>query len=261
MEDHDVWEVIDKKVDDKLINCTWVFKIKRNSENEPTEYKARLCAQGFRQTEGLDYSTTFAPTGKLTSLRMLISFALDNNLKFHLIDIKSAFLNAPISEEILLKPPPGVNVKENQVLKLKKAMYGLKQAPQAWHQTLSKWLFSIGFHRCDAEPCVFWRKGTFLYLHVDDIAIFSKNPEEFKAEVKKKFNMKDMGEAKFLLGMNIDQQPDYIYISQEHYIDNLLVRFNFEDLYPRKSPSNPKGKLVKASKKEILEFDKLNINF
>jgi hypothetical protein len=174
-----------------LINCTWVLKIKKDSENEPIEYKARLCVQGFRRIEGQDYYTTFAPTGKLTSLRMLMCYALDNNLLFHQIDIKSAFLHAPLDEEIFLRPPPGVIVKENQVLKLKKAMYGLKQAPQAWHKALSQWLFSIGFHRCDAEMCVFWRKGTFLYLQVDDIAIFSKNPEEFKTEVKQKFKIKD----------------------------------------------------------------------
>jgi len=261
MNDHEVWEVVEKKEDNKLLNCTWVFKIKKNSENEAMEYKARFCVQGFKQTEGLDYFTTFAPTGKLTSLRMLISFALDNNLKFHQIDIRSAFLNATLNAYILLNPPPGINVQKNQVLKLKKAMYGLKQAPQAWHQNFSTWLFSIGFRRTDAEPCVFWRKGTYLYLHVDDIAIFSKTPEIFKSEVKSKFKVKDLGEASFLLGMKIEKLSDSTNISQSHYIDNLLSRFNFENLAPSKTPLNPKGHLVKASKSEIEEFQKLNINF
>ena len=116
MEDHQVWEVREQQPEDKLLNCTWVSKIKKDSDNEAMEYKARLCVQGFNQTEGLDYFTTFAPTGKLTSLRLLMSFALDNNLKFHQIDIKSAFLNAPLSEHILLRPPPGVIVKEHQVV-------------------------------------------------------------------------------------------------------------------------------------------------
>jgi hypothetical protein len=132
----------------------------------------------------MDYWETYSPTRKLVSLRMLIVFALKQGLAFHQIDIKSAFLNAPLKEDIFLNPPPGVDVPDNHVLQLKKAMYGLKQAPNAWHQTLTEWLAQIGFKRCNAEPCVFWRKGTFLYLHLDDLAIFSKNPEGFKDEVR-----------------------------------------------------------------------------
>lgn len=176
MYDHDVWVIVRKARDQNHLNCTWVFKIK-NQLNVPIEYKARICVRGFQQFKGTDYQITYAPTGRLVSLCMLIIFALNQNLKFHQIDIKSAFLNALLKEEIYLNPPLGVKVPESQVLKFKKAMYGLKQAPNAWHKTLLEWLFQIGFCRCEAETCVFWQKGTFLYLHVDDLAIFSKDPE------------------------------------------------------------------------------------
>jgi hypothetical protein len=181
---------------------------------------------------------------------MLIVFALKRKLSFHQIDIKSAFLNAPLTEDIFLNPPPGVNIPGNKVLKLKKAMYGLKQAPNAWHRTLTEWLGQIGFKRCDAEPCVFWRKGTFLYLHVNDLAIFSKNPEGFKDEVRTRFKIKDLGESNLLLGMNVIQESDSVTLTQRHYIDTQLERFGCQHLYPASTPMKPNSHLVKSSRQE-----------
>lgn len=178
---------------------------------------------------------------------MLIAFSLSNNLLFHQIDIKSAFLNAPLAEELYLNPPPGVSTPKNHVLKLNKAIYGLRQAPFSWHKTLSEWLFQIGFRRCDAEPCVFWRKGTFLYLHVDDLAIFSKDPESFKEEVKVRFKIKDLGESNLLLGMNVSQKEGCITLSQGHYIDTQITRFKCEHLYPASTPLKPNSALVAAT--------------
>ncbi|PLW26727.1 hypothetical protein PCASD_20149 [Puccinia coronata f. sp. avenae] len=183
---------------------------------------------------------------------MLIIFALDRGLLFHQINIKSAFLNAPLKEDIFLNPPQGVDIPANHVLKLKKAMYGLKQAPNAWHKTLSDWLFQIGFCRCKAEPCVFWRKGTFLYLHVDDLAIFSKDPEAFKEEVRSRFQIKDLGESNLLLGMNVIQTNESITLTQSHYIDVQLERFNCTHLHPASTPMKPEGQLVKATNEEKL---------
>ncbi|KAH9458192.1 hypothetical protein Pst134EB_033400 [Puccinia striiformis f. sp. tritici] len=250
MESHDVWIIVKKEDGLKCINCTWVFKVKKDQLNIPIEYKARLCAQGFQQVEGKDYFVTYAPTGKMVSLRMLIIHALEHDLLFHQIDIKSAFLNAPLEEDIYVNPPPGVNIPPGHVLKLKKAMYGLKQAPNAWHRTLTEWLFQIGFRRCDAEPCVFWRRGTFLYLHVDDLAIFSKDPKVFKTEVRSKFQITDLGESTLLLGMNVMQETGSVTLSQGHYIDSELEQFGIQHLYPASTPMKPGGHLVKASKAE-----------
>jgi transposase InsO family protein len=137
MGDYEVWDVIERTSINKPINCTWVFKIKPDSSNQSQEYKARLCVQGFKEVFGKDYNMTFAPTGKLVSLCLLITFALQRKYKFHQIDVKCAFLNAPIQERITLNPPPGIDVPSNKVLLLKKALYGLKQAPKEWHLTLS----------------------------------------------------------------------------------------------------------------------------
>ncbi|KAI7951918.1 hypothetical protein MJO28_007602 [Puccinia striiformis f. sp. tritici] len=215
MESHDVWIIVKKEDGLKCINCTWVFKIKKDQLNVPIEYKARLCAQGFQQVKGKDYFATYAPTGKMVSLRMLIIHALEHDLLFHQIDIKSAFLNAPLEEDIYVNPPPGVNVPPGHVLKLQKAM-----------------------------------KGTFLYLHVDDLAIFSKDPEVFKTEVRSKFQIKDLRESTLLLGMNVTQETGSVTLSQGHYIDSELERFGIQHLYPASTPMKPGGHLVKASKAE-----------
>lgn len=233
---YNVWTEVDKPESVKPLRLTWVFRIKTNSENEPMEHKARLCVQGFNQVEGIDYETTFAPTGKMSSLRLLISFALQNDLQFHQVDVKSAFLNAEVKEDIYVYPPQGVTLESKQILKLNKALYGLKQAPQEWHNTFSSWLLSIGFQRCEAEMCVYWRNGTWLYVHVDDIAIFSKEPEVFKAELRNRFKIKDLGPAQFLLGMNIFSTTNSITLSQSHYIDSILDRFNLKDLTPSSTP-------------------------
>ncbi|MBW0515855.1 hypothetical protein O181_055570 [Austropuccinia psidii MF-1] len=133
MKDLKFWEVVPITEEIKLIGTTWVFKTKRNAQNEILKHKARLCAQGFSQTLGIDFQKTFAPTGRLNSLRTLISFAASKNLLFEQLDIKSAFLNAPLDEEVHLTIPHGLNHdKHKSCLRLKKAIYGLRQAPQAW---------------------------------------------------------------------------------------------------------------------------------
>ncbi|MBW0533523.1 hypothetical protein O181_073238 [Austropuccinia psidii MF-1] len=171
-----VWDIIEIREDYKLIGMTWGFKIKKNHLNEVTKYNARLCAQGFAQTLGIDVHKTYAPTGRLNSLRTLIAFASHSNLKFHQINIKSAFLNVPLSETVYLASPQGLDIdKRKYCLQLKKAIYGLKQAPLAWYNRLKEWLNKYQFHMCKLDPCVFYRLGKhllWLYIHIDDIALF-----------------------------------------------------------------------------------------
>ncbi|MBW0563916.1 hypothetical protein O181_103631, partial [Austropuccinia psidii MF-1] len=130
MQKLEVWDVIPLEKDFKLVETKWVFRQKRNDLNEVIEYKARLCAQGFAQKFGQDYSKTFAPTGRLHSLRKLISFSAAHNLDFQQLDIRSAFLNAPLDEKVYLSIPQRLQMYRNtHCLRLKKAIYRLKQAP------------------------------------------------------------------------------------------------------------------------------------
>ncbi|MBW0482598.1 hypothetical protein O181_022313 [Austropuccinia psidii MF-1] len=249
-----VWTLRKKQIDNHPITSTWVFKEKQDSAGKTIEYKARLCAHGFHQIPGLDYQNTFAPTGRLSSLRTLISFAAIQKYQFHQMDVQSAFLNAPLQEKICLEIPQGVVAnRDTQVLQLNKALYSLKQASLAWYNHLSKWLITSKFQCSIADPCVFWRKGEFpvwIYIHVDNLAIFGPNLEDFKQEIKKVFDMKDLGKANLLLGIKINHLDNGFSIDQEHYIEELADKYKIKDLIPSNTPLKPHLQLSTSSEKE-----------
>ncbi|MBW0511801.1 hypothetical protein O181_051516 [Austropuccinia psidii MF-1] len=241
------------------------WKTKRNASNRITEYKAHLCAQGFSQTLGVDYSKTFAPTGRLNSLRTLIAFSAMNGLDFQQMDVKSAFLNAPLTEDVYLSVPQGISLDKGKVcLKLHKAIYGLKQAPLAWYERLTKWLKSINFKSSVADPCVFYRPDAnpiWLFLHVDDLAIFGKGISLFKSEIKNEFEVKDMGTAKLILGISVCHLNDSILLSQAHYVDSLLDQYGLGDCQSVVTPMIPNQHLDKATEDEVAAFKNLNVNY
>ncbi|MBW0468377.1 hypothetical protein O181_008092 [Austropuccinia psidii MF-1] len=201
-----VWELVQLQESYKLIGIMWVFKIKNNPSSGISEYKAQLCTRGLYQTQGIDYGKTYAPTRRLKLLRTLIDFSVVHSSKFHQIDIKSAFINAPLSEEVYLKIPQGLDVdKQNYCLKLNKAIHRLKQAPLAWYKCLKDWLISVKLNPLILDPCVIHRKtGPLmrLYLHLDDIGIFGKNVTLFKKQIATRFEMKDLGEEDLNWGKN-----------------------------------------------------------
>ncbi|MBW0505351.1 hypothetical protein O181_045066 [Austropuccinia psidii MF-1] len=260
-----VWNVIDLKKDYKLVGTTWVFKVKKNHLNQVIERKARLCAQGFRQTLGIDFDKTYSPTGRLNSLRALIAHACLNKLDFHQIDVKSAFLNAPLRETVYLNIPQGLSVDRRQYcLRLNKAIYGLKQAPLAWYTRLQEWLQNAGFTTCKLDPCVFYRSEpdkVWIYVHVDDIAIFGKNLDIFKKEIDNEFKIKDMGPADLLLGVKISQLDNGIGMDQQHFVESLLELYGMQDCKPVSTPLVPNKHLGPATEEERTAFDALQINF
>ncbi|MBW0514871.1 hypothetical protein O181_054586 [Austropuccinia psidii MF-1] len=198
MKNLEVWDVVNIEPHYKVVGTTCVFRRKR-SPTTKTKYKAQLCAQGFAQTLGKDYSKTFAPTGRMHSLRTLITFSVTNGLKFQKQDIQSAFLNAKLEKNVYLGIPQGLGFdKKKQCLKLKKAIYRLKQAPLAWYNRLTAWLISTGFTALVSDLCVFYcAKGSpiWLFFHIDDIAVFGKDVEPFKNQLRYEFDVKDMGDA------------------------------------------------------------------
>ncbi|EON88790.1 Ribonuclease H, partial [Plesiomonas shigelloides 302-73] len=129
------------------LELKWVYKIKRNAKGEVERNKARLVAKGYNQRQGIDYDEVFAPVARLETIRLIISLAAQNAWKIYQMDVKSAFLNGLLEEEVYIEQPPGFEEKgqEDKVLKLKKALYGLKQAPRAWNSRIDKYFQEKNF--------------------------------------------------------------------------------------------------------------------
>ncbi|MBW0509460.1 hypothetical protein O181_049175, partial [Austropuccinia psidii MF-1] len=261
----DVWDVVDLDPKFKLIGTTWVFKVKKDHLGGITEHKARLCAQGFTQSAGIDFGQTYSPTGRLNSLRSLIAFASSRRLEFHQVDIKSAFLNAPLAKTVYLAIPQGLNLdRRKYCLRLKKAIYGLKQAPLAWYERLRAWLQSVGFSSCVLDACVFYRIGTnpiWLYIHVDEIAIFGKDVIGFKKELANEIKIKDLGQADLLLGIKITHSEDFVSLDQQHFTESLLDLYGMSNCKAVSTPLIPGVHLEAASQEDVKEFQALNVSY
>lgn len=138
---NDTWELAILPKGHKAIGVKWVYKMKKNANGKVERYKARLVAKGYSQRAGIDYDEVFAPVARLETIRLLISLAAQNKWKIQQMDVKSAFLNGVLEEEVYIQQPSGYEIKghEDKVLKLKKALYGLKQAPRAWNSRIDKY--------------------------------------------------------------------------------------------------------------------------
>ncbi|MBW0535083.1 hypothetical protein O181_074798 [Austropuccinia psidii MF-1] len=260
-----VWDIVELDPGFKLVGTTWVFKIKKDHLGKITEHKSRLCAQGFTQSAGIDFGQTYSPTRRLNSLRTLIAFAASKNLKFHQVDIKSAFLNAPLAETVYLAIPQGLNIdRRKHCLRLNKAIYGLKQAPLAWYERLRTWLQSVGFSPCILDACVFFRGGDnplWLYVHVDDIAIFGNEVDSLKRELGQEFEIKDLGQANLLLGIKITHSAEFVLLDQQHFTELLLDLYGMSNCKPVSTPLIPNDHLEESSESEAQEFQALNVNY
>ena len=146
-EKSEVWELVPRHSNPSIIGTRWVFINKMDENDIIIRNKARLVAQGFNQEEGINYEETFAPIARLEAIRMLLAFACFKDFILYQMDVKSAFLNGFINEEVCVEQPPDFQSFNflNHVFKLKKALYGLKQAPRAWYEKLSKFLLKKGF--------------------------------------------------------------------------------------------------------------------
>ena len=204
--------------------------------------KARLVAQGYNQQEGIDYEETFAPVARLEAIRMLLAFACHKNFVSYQMDVKSAFLNGFINEEVYVEQSPGFGSFNfpNHVFKLKKALYGLKQAPRAWYERLNKFLISSGFKMSKIDTTLFikLRENDILIvqIYVDDIIFGATNVslcEEFAKLMHSEFEMSMLGELNFFLSLQIKQFKEVTFINQAKYIRDLLKKFNLEEERPR----------------------------
>ncbi|GJS55632.1 putative ribonuclease H-like domain-containing protein [Tanacetum coccineum] len=219
-----VWILVDFPSRKKAIGTKWVFRNKRDERSIVVKNKARLVAQGFRQEEGIDYDEVFAPVARIEAIRLFLAFASFMGFPVYQMDVKSAFLYDTIEEEVYVHQPPGFvdPAHPNKVYKVIKALYGLHQAPRAWYETLSSFLLKNGFRRGTIDKTLFIKKNKsdimLVQVYVDDIIFGSTTQSmctEFEDCMHKRFQMSSMGELTFFLGLQVKQQPDGIFISQD----------------------------------------------
>ena len=236
-ERNDVWELVPRPHHQNVIGTKWVFRNKMNEDGVIVRNKARLVAKGYCQEEGIDFDETFAPVARLEAIRIFLAYAAFKDFKVYQMDVKSAFLNGLLEEEVYVEQPPGFlkDVGADKVYKLKKALYGLKQAPRAWYDTLSCFLLQCGFTKGLVDKTLFRIKDgdhiLLVQIYVDDIIFGSTNPdlcEKFSSLMKGKFEMSMMGELNYFLGLQVRQLKEGIFINQEKYTKDLLRKYNIE---------------------------------
>ncbi|KAJ9536231.1 hypothetical protein OSB04_un000597 [Centaurea solstitialis] len=254
---NNVWLLVPRPRKRTIIGSKWIFRNKLDEIGTIIRNKARLVAQGYRQEEGIDYDETFAPVARLEAIRLFLAFAAHMNFKVYQMDIKNAFLNGKLNEEVYVAQPPGfVDPKfPDHVYKLNKALYGLKQAPRAWYDTLSTFLLSKGFVRGKIDSTLFLKKYPkhilLVQIYVDDIIFGSTNPklcEKFELLMKSEYKMSMMGELTFFLGLQIKQSEKGIFINQGKYVHDMLKKFDLTSCTPMKTPMAPPLTLDKDSK-------------
>jgi hypothetical protein len=235
-----------------VVETKWVFRNKQDEHGVVTMNKARLVAKGYSQVEGLDFGETYAPVARLESIHILLAYATYHGFKLYQMDVKSAFLNGPIKEEVYVEQPPGFEDSEytNHVYKLSKALYELKQAPRAWYECLRDFLITNDFKVEKADPTLFTKTiAKYLFvcqIYVDDIIFGSTNKstcEEFSRIIIQKFEMSMMRELKYFLGFQVKQLQEGTFISQTKYIQDILNKFGMKDAKPIKTPMGTNGHL------------------
>ncbi|KAJ9547459.1 hypothetical protein OSB04_020002 [Centaurea solstitialis] len=261
-ERNQVWTLVPLPNGKMAIGTKWVCRNKKDGRDVVIRNKARLVAQGYCQEEGIDYEETLAPVARLEAIRIFIAFAAHRGFKVFQMDVKSAFLNGKLKEEVYVKLPPGFESAQypNHVYFLDKALYGLKQAPRVWYKRLSTFLISNGFHRGTTDITLFYKKHDddilLVQIYVDDIIFGSTDLsmcKDFESLMQKEFEMSMMGELNFFLGLQVKQCTEGIFINQSKYVNDLLKKYKLHDASPMRIPMAPGLKLHKDLSGQSIE--------
>jgi hypothetical protein len=251
LEANHTWELVNKPKDTNLISTKWVFKVKMHPNGQIDKYKARLCARGFSQEYGVDYFETFAPVIRMESLRILLALATTQDWEIHQMDVVSAYLLGDLEEEAYIEAPKGLGVPPGKALKLIKGMPGLKQSGRVWNKTITAFFENHGLKSLPADQSVFVNNERTLIvaLYVDDLLLFSRTVREIqplKEALSSAFEMKDLGEAEYVLGINItrNRAQKTLVIDQEHYVRDLLREQGLDNGRTVTTPAEGYGNLT-----------------
>jgi hypothetical protein len=247
----------------RLIGSKWIYKTKRNPDGSIDKRKARLVAQGFSQVAGVDFDENMihAPVVRHTTLRLVACFCAKHGLRCDQMDVTGAYIQSFLDEkDILMELPKGYKTKgpngEEMCLELHRSLYGLRQSGNNWNRRIDGWFREHGFKPSDGDPCLYIKRDSLqrvvmlVCLYVDDLMIAGPNQERinsFKAEIAQSFTIKDLGPARYLLGMEIkrDFAKGTLEISQQKYIKEMLEIYGMADCTPTPTPAADKQRLTK----------------
>eukprot|EP00253_Pinus_taeda_P036573 PITA_36573 len=231
---NDTWELVHLPQGKEVIGVKWVYKTNIIIDGNIERHKARLVVKGYKQQHGKNYSDTFAPVARMETVRIVVVIDAQHKWKVYQMDVKSMFLNGVLKKEVYVVQPPGYEVegKEDKVYRF----YGLKQAPCAWYNKIDAYLLDNGFDKCDCEPTLYIKesdgKSLIVVLYVDDL-IFTGSDDfvivDFKEVMKSEFEMTDLGLLRHILGIEVKQTENGIFISQAKYVTNILERFKMQN--------------------------------
>ncbi|KAL0537146.1 hypothetical protein IC582_026116 [Cucumis melo] len=279
------WVLVDLSMGSKLIRCKWIFKRKIKPNGSIEKYKARLVVVGYTQKQGIDYFDTYSPVTKITTIKALIALAAIHSLLIHQMDVKTAFLNHDLEEEIYMTQLEGFKVhgQKDKVCKLKKSLYDLKQAPKQWYEKFNNTLLNNGFKVNFSDTCVysklFGANCILICLYVDDMLIFGTNMDfinDTKLFFSSHFEMKDLREADVILGVKIKKNKNGLSLCQSHYMEKILKKFDSFDVSPvrtsydaskhlnknkRDSVSQPEYAKIIGSVMYLMNYTRLDIAY
>ncbi|RDX94488.1 hypothetical protein CR513_23119, partial [Mucuna pruriens] len=211
-------------------NNKWVYKIKRDDNDQVERYRARLVLKGYAQKEGIDFNEIFSPVVRMTTIRIVLAMCAVFDLHLEQLDVKTAFLHGELEDKIYMLQLEGFKQqgKKNFVFKLSKSIYNLKKATRYWYKRFDSFIISLDYNILSSDHCTYY---------VDDMLVVGPNIDriqELKAQLAKEFDMKDLGPANKILGMQIhrDRKDRKVWLSQKNYLLKILRRFNMQDCKP-----------------------------
>lgn len=250
------WDLSNAPPNFNVVGCRWVFTIKRQADGTIERYKARLVANSYTQQQGVDYQDTFSPVVKPATIRIILSTAVTKNWLLRQLDVNNAFLQVTLKEEVYMMQPQGFQDKDNPqaVCRLRKAIYGFKQAPRAWYNELRTFLLQSGFQNsvADASLFIYNRDKSLLYMlvYVDDIIIIGNNPaaiSRFITSLSLCFSLKDLGDLSFFLGIEVQQTQTGLHLTQSRYVSDILHKANMSTAKPVSTPMESNSALTLLS--------------
>ncbi|KAM0022126.1 putative RNA-directed DNA polymerase [Helianthus debilis subsp. tardiflorus] len=247
------WDLVTLPPGKRVVGCRWVFTVKLNPDGSLHRLKARLVAKGYSQAYGIDYDETFSPVAKMPSVRICIALAAIHHWPLHQLDVKNAFLNGVLEEEVYMEQPPGFIVEEeaSKVCRLRRSLYGLKQSPRAWFGRFSSVMGEFGMVRSAYDHSVFFRhhqdRRIILVVYVDDIIITGDDEvgiTKLKQFLQSQFQISDLGRLRYFLGIEVSRSPQGILLSQRKYVLDMLTECGLLGCKPVDCPMLPTRKLL-----------------